>query len=266
MPDGAEGGYAGYRLPVVPRLLARRMGRAVSDFRMIQPGDRILVALSGGKDSLSMLALLQALQRHSPVSFFLGVATVDPMSPDYEPSPLRVHVEESGFPYFLERQDIFGRARKHLGRPSYCSFCARMRRGVLYHCARREGYNVLALGQHFDDFAESFLMSMFYNGELRTMKAHYRVREGDLRVIRPLVYCRERQTRAFAEAEGLPVIPENCPACFRHPTERQRMKELLAVQEQHDPRLFRQLKRALLPLMARGLDAAAAAREETVHE
>ncbi len=266
MPDDTGGtGDARHRLPV-PRLLARRMGRAVSDFRMIHPGDRILVALSGGKDSLSMLALLQELQRHSPVSFSLGVATVDPMSPDYEPSPLRGYVQESGLPYFLERQDIFGRARKHMGRPSYCSFCARMRRGVLYHCARREGYNVLALGQHLDDFAESFLMSTFYNGELRTMKAHYRVREGDLRVIRPLVYCRERQTRAFAEAEGLPVIPENCPACFRHPTERQRMKELLVAQEQHDPRLFRHLQGALLPLMAKGLDDADAAREEIPHE
>ncbi|MGC9127827.1 MAG: ATP-binding protein [Acidithiobacillus sp.] len=241
-----------HRLPV-PKLLSRRMGRALADFRMIRPGDRVLVALSGGKDSWSLLELLREWQAHSPIPFTLGVATVDPMSPGYDPAPLRCAVEARGLPYHLERQDIYGRAQEHLGRPSYCSFCARMRRGVLYACARREGYNVLALGQHLDDLAESFFMSLFYNGELRTMKVHYRVREGDLRVIRPLAYCRERQTRDFAEAMALPVIPENCPACFAHPTERAYMKTLLAQQEARDPRLFRQLRRAMLPLMARGL-------------
>ncbi len=245
---------AGHRLPV-PRLLARRMGKALHEYSMIRPGDRVLVALSGGKDSLSLLALLHDLQRHSPVPFSLGVATVDPNSPDFDPEPLGEHVRALDLPWFWERQDIFGRAQKHMGRPSYCSFCARMRRGVLYACARREGFNVLALGQHLDDFAESFFMSLFYNGELRTMKAHYAVREGDLRVIRPLVYCRERQTRAYAQEEGLPIIVENCPACFRHPTERQRMKELLAQQEERDPRLFKQLLRAMQPLMAREIPA-----------
>jgi tRNA 2-thiocytidine biosynthesis protein TtcA len=231
------------------------MGKALHEYSMIRPGDRVLVALSGGKDSLSLLALLHDLQRHSPVPFSLGVATVDPNSPDFDPEPLGAHVRALDLPWFWERQDIFGRAQKHLGRPSYCSFCARMRRGVLYACARREGFNVLALGQHLDDFAESFFMSLFYNGELRTMKAHYAVREGDLRVIRPLVYCRERQTRAYAQEEGLPIIVENCPACFRHPTERQRMKELLAQQEERDPRLFKQLLRAMQPLMAREIPA-----------
>ncbi|MDA8114406.1 MAG: ATP-binding protein [Acidithiobacillus sp.] len=242
------------RLPV-PKLLQRRIGRAIADFRMIQPGDRILLGLSGGKDSLTLLHLLRAMQRQSPVPFELGVATVDPMSPDYDPQPLVPYLRALGIPYFLERQNIYERAQKHLLRPSYCSFCARMRRGVLYRCARREGYQVLALGQHLDDFAESFFMSMFYNGELRTMKAHYRVREGDLRVIRPLVYCRERQTRQFATEQALPVIHENCPACFGKPTERQHMKELLATQEAYDPRLFKQLQRALLPLMGQGLES-----------
>ncbi len=241
------------RLPV-PKLLQRRIGRAVADFRMIQPGDRILLALSGGKDSLTLLQMLRSMQRQFAVPFELGVATVDPMSPDYDPGVLLPYMQELGIPYFLERQDIYERAKSHLLRPSYCSFCARMRRGILYRCARREGFNVLALGQHLDDFAESFFMSMFYNGELRTMKAHYRVREGDLRVIRPLVYCRERQMRQYAEEQQLPVIYENCPACFGKPTERQHMKELLATQEAYDPRLFKQLQRAMQPLLGKGLD------------
>ncbi|CDQ10399.1 hypothetical protein AFERRI_400180 [Acidithiobacillus ferrivorans] len=116
------------RLPV-PKLLQRRIGRAIADFRMIQPGDRILLGLSGGKDSLTLLHLLRAMQRQSPVPFELGVATVDPMSPDYDPQPLVPYLRELGIPYFLERQNIYERAHKHLLRPSYCSFCARMRRG-----------------------------------------------------------------------------------------------------------------------------------------
>lgn len=253
LPVPANNPRAAPRLDV-PKLLLRRMGRAMADFAMIAPGDRILLALSGGKDSLTLLHLLRAFQQRSPVSFSLAAATVDPMSPDYDPAPLQPYLRELGIPYFLERQDIVGRAKRHMDRPSYCSFCARMRRGVLYQCARREGYNVLALGQHLDDFAESFLMSLFYNGELRTMKAHYRVKDGDLRVIRPLVYCRERQTRAYAEASHLPVIMENCPACFGAPTERERMKSLLALQEERDPRLFNHLRRALQPLLRQGLD------------
>lgn len=100
---------------------------------------------------------------------------------------------------------------------SICSFCSRMKRGRLYAAARSNGYNVLALGQHLDDLAESFLMSTFHNGRLRSMKAHYAVKERDLRVIRPFVYVREKMLRQFAETKNLPVIAENCPACFEAP-------------------------------------------------
>lgn len=100
---------------------------------------------------------------------------------------------------------------------SICSFCSRMKRGRLYSTARANGYNVLALGQHLDDLAESFLMSTFHNGRLRSMKAHYAINERDLRVIRPFVYVREKMLRQFAESKKLPVISENCPACFEAP-------------------------------------------------
>lgn len=100
---------------------------------------------------------------------------------------------------------------------SICSFCSRMKRGRLYAAARSNDYNVLALGQHLDDLAESFLMSTFHNGRLRSMKAHYAIKERDLRVIRPFVYVREKMLRQFAEAKKLPVIAENCPACFEAP-------------------------------------------------
>lgn len=234
---------------VPSKTLMRLAGQAIGHYRMIRAGDRLLLGLSGGKDSMSLLHVLLALRQRSPQPFELAAATVDPCSPDFDPSPLRDYVPALGIPYFYERQDIVGRARRHMGKPSFCSFCSRMRRGVLYACARREGYNVLVLAHHLDDLAESFLMSAFHNGELRTMKAHYRVQADGLRVIRPFVYVRERQTRAFAEHAALPVITENCPACFAHPSERARMKETLAAQELHQPHLFPNLLSAMRPLL-----------------
>jgi tRNA 2-thiocytidine biosynthesis protein TtcA len=132
---------------------------------------------------------------------------------------------------------------------SFCAYCARMRRGILYDTARREGYNVLVLAQHLDDLAESFLMSVFYNGQLRTMKAHYVNDAGDLRIIRPFAYVRERQTADFARRAGLPVIGDNCPACFRMPTQRRHIKTLLAAKEHEHGRLFKSLLSAMRPLM-----------------
>ena len=132
---------------------------------------------------------------------------------------------------------------------SICAFCARMKRGMIYNCARREGYNVIAMGQHLDDLAESFVMSSFHNGVLRTMKANYTINKGDLRVIRPLIYTREQIFRDFAEKIKLPVITDNCPACFSAPKERHRVKLMLAQQENLFPNLFQSLLKTMQPLI-----------------
>ena len=139
-----------------------------------------------------------------------------------------------------------------MGRPSYCAFCARLKRGYIYATAREHGYNVIVLAQHLDDLAESFLLSAFHGGRLQTMKAHYVNDDGDLRIIRPLVYARERQTRDFAHNNHLPVIADSCPACFAKPTERQHMKDLLAAEEAHNHMLFKSLRTTLVPLMGEG--------------
>ena len=118
----------------------------------------------------------------------------------------------------------------------------------MYSTARREGYNVLALGQHLDDLAESFLMSAFHGGQLRTMKANYTNQDGDIRIIRPMIYVRERQTTEFSQEFSLPIIPDSCPACFDMPTQREHMKKLLAEQESHNSGLFKSLKTTLSPL------------------
>jgi tRNA(Ile)-lysidine synthase TilS/MesJ len=237
-----------------PATLMRAVGRAIGDYAMIRPGDRLLLGLSGGKDSLSLLHVLRALQRKAPVPFELAAATVDPCIDGYNPVYLKAYVAGFGLPYFYRRQTIVARALNTMRGDSFCAYCARMRRGILYATARAEGYNVLVLAQHLDDLAESFLMSAFHNGRLKTMKAHYRVDAGDLRVIRPLVYARERQTAAFAQHAGLPVVQDNCPACFRIPTQRLHVKQLLAMEERGHKRLFASLLNTMRPLMGETQD------------
>lgn len=228
----------------------RSTGRAIGDFEMIRAHDRILLGLSGGKDSLSLLQVLLALRERAPIPFSLAAATVDPQFEGFDPRPLKAYLARLDVPYYFESQAIMARAQKTMGNDSFCAYCARMRRGVLYACARREGYNVLVLAQHLDDLAESFLLSIFHGGSLRTMKAHYLNDAGDVRVARPLVYVRERQLADFAQRAGLPVIKDNCPACFRQPTQRAYIKGLLAAQEAAQPRLFANLLAAMRPLMA----------------
>lgn len=248
-----------------PKTLLRLAGRAIGDYAMIRPGDRLLLGLSGGKDSLSALHTLLALRQRSPTPFELGAATVDPGIEGFDPSPLRDYVPGLGVAHHYRRDKLVERAQKTMRGDSFCAYCARMRRGILYDIARREGYNVLVLAQHLDDLAESFLMRAFFGGRLETMKAHYVVDAGDLRVIRPFVYVRERQTAEFAARAELPVIVDNCPACFRMPTQRVEMKRLLAGLEKQHKRVFLSLLNTMRPLMALGLPHESHHNHEIAH-
>ncbi len=232
-----------------PKKLLRPVGRAIADYQMIEDGDRLLLGLSGGKDSLSLLHLLHHLKSYAPVSFELVVATVDPGIEGFDPSPLKEYLAGLGIDYYYRQQAIAEQAEENMGRDSFCAYCSRMRRGILYSTAREKGCNKLVLAQHLDDLAESFMMSSFYGGSLRTMKAAYTVDAGDLQVIRPLVYVRERQLAKFAVAAELPVIADNCPACFSKPMQREHMKQLLAGEEKGNPNLFANLLHAMRPLM-----------------
>lgn len=232
-----------------PKSLMRKVGRAIVDYAMIREGDRILLGVSGGKDSLSLLQILKHLQRYAPVRFELGVITVDPQVEGFDPAPLKDYYEKLGVAWFYEQQSIMEEAKQRMQGDSFCAYCARMKRGIMYSTCRREGYNVLALAQHLDDLAESLMMSIFHAGQLRTMKAHYLNDQGDLRIIRPLVYCRENQTGAFAQAAGLPVVVDSCPACFTAPTQRAYMKQLLAREERQNKNLFANILHAMRPIM-----------------
>lgn len=245
-------GRANRTLLPPPKAILRQVGRAIADFEMIRDGDRILLGVSGGKDSLSLLEVLRHLERSAPVRFELAILTIDPQVPGFEPAPLTDWYQQRGLRWHFERQPIMEQARTHMDGDSFCAYCARMKRGIMYRLCRVHGYNVLALAQHLDDLAESLLMSMFHGGQLRTMKAHYLNNAGDVRVIRPLVYCRERQTRDYAVAARLPVVPDSCPACFQMPTRREHMKALLAREESEHPQLFASLLQAMRPLLREG--------------
>jgi tRNA 2-thiocytidine biosynthesis protein TtcA len=234
-----------------PKTLMRGVGRAIADFDMIHEGDRIMLGLSGGKDSLALLNILLHLQRYAPVKFELAALTVDPMIEGFHPERLKPYLAELGLPYFFQSQPIAEQAKEHMVKDSFCAFCSRIKRGIMYTTLRREGYNVLALAQHLDDLAESFLMSAFHGGQLKTMKANYTNKDGDVRIIRPLVYVRERQTREFAKQANLPVVPDSCPACFGMPTQREHMKQLLAAEEARNPQLFKSLLTTMRPLFSR---------------
>lgn len=222
---------------------------------MIAAGDRVLIGLSGGKDSLSLLHVLVAFRaRLAPSARFeIACATVDPESDSFDPSPLKHYLADLGVTYHYLDQSIIALAKERMQGDSLCAFCARMKRGALYSCCREHGYNKLALGQHLDDNVESFLMSSFHNGRLSVMKACYTNDAGDVTVIRPLVYVREKALRDFAYGVRLPVVEDNCPGCFEQPKERRAIKKLLAKEELTFPDIYSALARTLSPLLEDGV-------------
>ncbi|XRB16727.1 tRNA-cytidine(32) 2-sulfurtransferase [Pseudoscourfieldia marina] len=247
----------GARFYPVPAPLMHATMRALQDFDMIAAGDRVLLGLSGGKDSLSLLHVLVAFNQrlHPSKRFELACATVEPGSDSFDPSPLKPYLAELGVKYHYIDQSIIALAKESMQGDSLCAFCARMKRGALYTCCRDNGYNKLALGQHLDDEVESFFMSALHNGRLSVMKAKYGNDAGDVAVIRPFVYVREKLLRDFAHAPEtkLPVIEDNCPACFEAPKERRAIKKMLAKQEAVFPDIFNALCRTMSPLMEDGV-------------
>jgi len=244
----------------VPRKLRVLATSAILDYNMIKEGDKVLIGISGGKDSLSLLHILLECQKKCPFKFEIAAATVDPQVPEYQPHALVDYMASLGVKYHYLSQPIVEIAKTAMtGKQSICAFCSRMKRGMLYRCMRENGYNVLALGQHLDDLVESFLMSCFRNGAMRTMKANYFVKERDLRVIRPLIYVREKMTADFASEAQLPIIRDNCPACFAAPKERHRIKVLLSHEEFQNPHLFASMLQSMKPII--GISNALSTRE-----
>lgn len=233
--------------------LLKSAGEAIREYHLIRDGERIMVGLSGGKDSLTLLHLLIDLQKRAPVRFELAATTIDPQMPGYDPSPMIDYLGELGIPFFLERYSLTRHAKGSFSGNNLCPFCSRMRRGKLYGVLRRENYQTLALAHHLDDAAETFLINSFFGGKLRTMRAVYQNDDGDIRVIRPLIYCRERQIAAFANNAKLPIVPDNCPSCDAGSNQRKQMKALLTTLESNHKGLFASIKSSLRPLITNDL-------------
>ncbi len=234
------------RTPELLRPLARRVGRAIQDFSLIEDGDRILCAMSGGKDSFTMLHLLEHLRRRAPVRFEIVAVTVDQGYRGFRIDVMERYFRERGFAHHIERTGIAGVIDDTMAAgDTHCSMCARLRRGVLYRLAPQLGCNKIALGHHADDIVETLLMSQFYNGTIGSMPPILRSKDGRNIVIRPLCYVWESDIRRFAAAAGFPIICCACPACGDHSLKRTRTKILLQRLENDHPGIKVSLLRSL---------------------
>jgi len=232
---------------VLPKRISRIIWRAIMEFSMLSPGDRCLVGLSGGKDSAFLLYALAALQRKAPFRFDLAAATIDPMfDPDFPAERLQALCEQLGVPFFLEQSNLAELAFAS-SRQNPCSRCAYFRRGALNRIATREGYSRLALAHHHDDAVETFLMGIFYNGQLQTFTPVTKQDNTGLLVIRPLIYLRESQIRATRRFFDWEPIPSCCPIDGK--TSRSAVKGLLKTLEKENPAVFGNVSAAMrLPL------------------
>ncbi|OGQ20503.1 MAG: tRNA 2-thiocytidine(32) synthetase TtcA [Deltaproteobacteria bacterium RBG_16_71_12] len=215
--------------------LARIMLRTVDRWRLIEPGDRLLVAISGGKDSYALLDLLWQAKQRAPFPFELTALHVDQAQPGYDGRPLVRWLEQHAVPFEVVREDTYSIVvDKTREGQAYCFLCARLRRGILYSAAERLGCNKLALGHHRDDGLETLLLNLCYAGKLQAMPARYTSDDGKLEVIRPLIDVAEAELRAFAAERAYPILP--CNLCgAQDGLKREQMAALLASLEHTIP-------------------------------
>jgi tRNA 2-thiocytidine biosynthesis protein TtcA len=245
--------------------LARVMGRCIGNFSLIEPNDRIMVCLSGGKDSYTLLHLLERARAKSPVHFELLAVHLDQRQPGYDGRPLERWLSQQGYPYKILQEDTYSIVTDTLEPGStYCSLCSRLRRGVLYNAAQELGCTKIALGHHRDDAIETLLLNLMFTGSLRAMPAKLYSDDGRNTVIRPLLYAAESQIAEFAEAMAFPILP--CNLCgSQEQLKRKRVRQWLMELEAEIPQVRQSMLAALgnvkmAHLLDRSLDGELAQR------
>jgi tRNA 2-thiocytidine biosynthesis protein TtcA len=225
--------------------LRRQAGKAIADFSMIEPDDRIMVCISGGKDSYAMLELLMALRDSAPIDFEIIAVTLDQKQPGYPEDVLPQYLETLGIPFYILERDTYSVVRSVIPEgKTTCGLCSRLRRGTLYGFAEQIGASKIALGHHRDDIVETLFLNLFFGGKLKAMPAKLKSDDGRHVVIRPLAYCRESDLEAYARVMEFPIIP--CNLCgTQENLQRQEIKQMLKGWEREYPGRTETIFRAL---------------------
>ena len=242
-----------YRTPLEARI-SKKTTKAITDFNLIEDGDRVMVGLSGGKDSWALMQVLDNLRKRAPIDFSLIAVNVDSGYKDFKHGVIAKTCEERGWEYRIEHTSIGDVMEDILAaNATPCSLCARLRRGVLYRIAGEVGATKIALGHHLDDFIETLLLNLFFAGALKAMPARLVSDNGEHVVIRPLVYVGEDEARLYTKEVGLPIIGCCCPACGDLSLQRQRVKRLVMDLEVEHPGVKQSMLKALTNVMPRHL-------------
>lgn len=236
---------AAYNLNKLTKRLRRLVGQAISDFNMIEAGDKVMVCLSGGKDSYTLLDILLSLQASAPVAFELIAVNLDQKQPNFPEHVLPNYLTQLGVPFHILQKDTYSVVKSIIPEgKTMCSLCSRLRRGNLYAFAKEIGATKIALGHHRDDILETFFLNLFFGGKIKAMPAKLLSDDGQNIVIRPLAYCKEKDIARYASAAHFPIIP--CTLCGSQPNlQRSVIKSMLQDWDKQHPGRLETLFNAL---------------------